>query len=78
MENLTWNKICDIEPRLKHLEELIQLGKYRDINEAWYLVFKQIFIKLAGNHAEDDRIGTDEAYDIAYHHLYATVEKRIR
>jgi hypothetical protein len=78
---LSWERIVEIEPRLKHTEKVIRAltdkgGRYFCANELWYgyndisQSFKGVVIRYAGDYAERGELRSNAAYDIAYEHLY--------
>lgn len=80
-EELSWERICEIEPRLKVAErEILRIadkgGKAFCANAVWYgygdpdFSFKERVVRYAGWEAEEPRLRSNAAYDIAYEHLY--------
>ena len=76
---LTWNDLTEREPRL--VELLMDIKRVKDdktkrsfcANRVWYQDFKPRLIEIVGWYSEKDdpMLRTQEAYDIAYDHLYS-------
>ena len=77
--NITFDQLCEIEPRLRHLETMvksIQAEKKFCANEVWYRKegiksrIRQL-VGYEGCHSKNDTLCTSEAYDVTYQHLWA-------
>jgi len=77
--NMTFDKLCEIEPRLRHLEmeaKSIQAGDDFCANEVWYESggIKSQLRKLVGNEGCDSQnpsLRSSEAYSLVYQYLWA-------
>lgn len=77
---MTWDKLIELEPRLKALLEKAQgyhkataNDKYFCANHVWYRKLKPELVELVGNYREkegDPFLYTSEAYDLAYQTVY--------
>ncbi len=73
---ITFEELCKIEPRPQELSD--EISKVKDLGGPdgfsasllWYTVHKPRVAALVGWEADDSRIATHEAYDVAYQHLY--------
>jgi hypothetical protein len=78
---LDWEDLVDLEPRLEQLERDIKYhaGQHRAgrycANRHWFgytgVGFKDRLLDLVGWEAKGSALRSSEAYDVAYHHLYA-------
>ncbi len=81
-DELTWANLKRVEPRLQVLEREIKAivdkngSPYFCANETWYGYqdpqqgFKERLCRLVGWEAENPRLRTAGAYDVAYDYLY--------
>lgn len=72
---MTWQEIIAIEPKLLSLETEIKSikdsgGKSFCANTIWYNQFKQRVVDLVGDYASNEQLRSQQAYSLAYHHLY--------
>ena len=78
IDNITWDKLVDAEPRLDLLlHEIEQIEDDREnpsfcANLIWYREYKHQFVKLVGKYAEgnDPILYSHIAYELAYKKLY--------
>ncbi|HPA14894.1 MAG TPA: hypothetical protein PKV75_06440 [Desulfobacterales bacterium] len=73
MSDMTFQEMCEIDPRLKDLER--DILKFRDArrrvkNIDWYHCFKPRLSMLVGFDAKTPMLSSCECYDVAYRHLY--------
>ena len=77
--NITFDQLCEIEPRLRLLEmeaKSIQAGDDFCANEVWYRPggIKSrivVLVGLEGCCSKNDTLCSSEAYDVVYQHLWA-------
>lgn len=76
---ITWEYIVQLEPKLLELEKQIKAVKDDRTkpsfcaNNVWYRQFKPKMVVLVGwsSKSKLPELMTDDAYDVAYDHLYA-------
>ncbi len=75
---MTWEDLARLEPELRRLEQDILSLRRRSrgwrtfcANDVWYDLFKPRLVYLAGWGARNPALRSEEAYDLAYEHLYA-------
>ena len=77
--NITFEQLCELEPRLRELEmetKAIQVGRDFCASEVWYKPggIKSHLRKLVGYegcHSKNQMLCSDEAYHVVYQHLWA-------
>ncbi|MCL2118008.1 MAG: hypothetical protein FWH27_06225 [Planctomycetaceae bacterium] len=77
--NITFDQLCEIEPRLRNLEtetKGIQAGDDFCANEVWYRLggIKSRLRKLVGNEGCDSQnptLRSCDAYHVVYQHLWS-------
>ncbi|MCL2347325.1 MAG: hypothetical protein FWC50_03580 [Planctomycetaceae bacterium] len=77
--NITFYHLCQLEPRLRHLETVaksIKAGKKFCASEVWYgpggikSQMRQL-VGYEGCYSKNEILCSDEAYDVAYQHLWS-------
>lgn len=82
--DLTFEVLCGLEPQLKTLQDEISnrpRTEWDDVMHIWAEEYKDRMKALAGwrrkNKDGDPRLGSSEAYDIAYFALLDTLNERL-
>lgn len=76
---MTWEEMCEKEPRLKQLENdcidyLDDHDNYDDRSHEWYRNFKQRMKLLVGWFAYNEELSSPACYDLAYKRLIDAME----
>jgi hypothetical protein len=82
--SLTFSDLVSLEPGLSDIEGLARLAAYGPAaarDRVWYSRIKPRLVSLIGYHARGKHaatLGTPEAYDVAYQHLYFRILHEVR
>jgi hypothetical protein len=70
----TFDRLCDQEPQLRYLEQEIKSltdeSPHWCANRAWYDLFEARFDALVGWNARNPALRSEQAYNLAFSHLY--------
>ena len=77
MNELTWEQLTAVEPRLLDLHNEAKVVDGSDehfcANRVWYDRFKPRLLRLVGWECDNPKINTERAWDVAYETIYGVL-----